>query len=169
MEDPMSKNIVLAVDAAPGGDPGRHVSAAAAMTRELAQGTGDHVIVLHVHEYAIGRFGRLQVDCADGEGEAVVNAVVAELTAHGVSAEAEIRETHIGHIAAAILAAAEHHDARLVVLGSTSRTDLPRLPLGSVATRLLHMSTRPALIVPRPDPAARPVEATAAAAATTGA
>jgi nucleotide-binding universal stress UspA family protein len=41
------------------------------------------------------------------------------------------------------------HDARMIVLGSTSRTDLPRLPLGSVATRLLHMSTRPALIVPK--------------------
>ena len=73
----MSKNILLAVDAAPGDDPARHVSAASAMTRELAQGTSDHVIVLHVHEYAVGRFGRLQVDCSDGEGEAVVNAVVA--------------------------------------------------------------------------------------------
>ena len=79
---------------------------------------------------------------------------------------AEIRKTHIGHIAAAILAAAEHHDARLIVLGSTSRTDLPRMPLGSVATRLLHMSTRPALIVPRPNPAAQPVKAAAAVAAT---
>ena len=162
----MSKNILLAVDAAPGDDPARHVSAASAMTRELAQGTSDHVIVLHVHEFAVGRFGRLQVDCSDGEGEAVVNAVVADLTAHGISAGAEVRETHIGFIAAAILAAAEHHDARLIVLGSTSRTDLPRMPLGSVATRLLHMSTRPALIVPRPDPAAQPVKATGAVAAT---
>jgi hypothetical protein len=92
MEDPMSKDILLAVDAAPGDDPARHVSAASAMARELAQGTGDHVIVLHVHEYAVGRFGRLQVDCSDGEGEGVVNAVVANLTAHGVSAGAEIRK-----------------------------------------------------------------------------
>ena len=44
-------------------------------------------------------------------------------------------------------------DARLVVLGSSSRTDLPRMPLGSVAARLLHMATRPVLIVPRPDTA----------------
>jgi nucleotide-binding universal stress UspA family protein len=164
----MSKNILLAVDAAPGDDPARHVSAASAMTRELTQGTGDHVIVVHVHEYAVGRFGRLQVDCSDGEGEAVVNAVVADLAGHGVSAEGEIRETHVGHIAAAILDAAEHHDARLIVLGSTSRTDLPRLPLGSVATRLLHMSTRPALIVPRPDAPAQPAKAAAAVPATGG-
>jgi len=37
------------------------------------------------------------------------------------------------------------------VLGSSSRTDLPRMLLGSVASRLLHMATRPVLIVPRPD------------------
>lgn len=82
-----------------------------------------------------------------------------------LTARAEIRETHVGHIAATILAAAQDHNARLVVLGSTSRTDLPRLPLGSVATRLLHISTRPVLIVPRPDTAAQPAEAIQAPAA----
>jgi hypothetical protein len=31
------------------------------------------------------------------------------------------------------------------------RTDLPRVLLGSVASRLLHVATRPVLIVPRTD------------------
>jgi nucleotide-binding universal stress UspA family protein len=146
----MSRNIVLAVDAA-SHDPVRHVIAAAEMTRELAQDSGDHVIVLHVHEFAVGRFGRLQVDCGEGEGEGVVEKVVSDLRAAGVSAEGEISEANTGHIAAVILAAAQRRDARLVVLGSSSRTDLPRMPLGSVAARLLHMATRPVLIVPRPD------------------
>ena len=53
----MSKNILLAVDTA-AHDPAQHVVAAAEMTRELARDTGDHVIVLHVHEFAVGRFGR---------------------------------------------------------------------------------------------------------------
>jgi nucleotide-binding universal stress UspA family protein len=145
----MSKNIVLAVDAAPGGDHTQHVSAAAAMTRELSRDSGDHVIVLHVHEFSTGRYGRIRVDCGEGEGEGIVDAIVADLKAHDVSAEAEIRETHVGHIAATILAAAHEHEARMIVLGSTSRTDLPRIPLGSVATRLLHTATIPALIVPR--------------------
>lgn len=74
---------------------------------------------------------------------------MADLKAAGVSAEGEIRDANYGHIAAAILHAAQDHDARLVVLGSSSRTDLPRIPLGSVAGRLLHMATRPVLIVPR--------------------
>jgi nucleotide-binding universal stress UspA family protein len=146
----MSKNILLAVDAA-SGDPVRHISAAAAMTRELARDTRDHVIVLHVHEFATGRFGRMQVDCGEGGGEGVVESIVSDLRAVGISADGEIRETHVGHIAAAILKAAGEHDARIVVLGSSSRTDLPRMLLGSVASRLLHMSTRPVLIVPRSD------------------
>ena len=101
----MSKNILLAVDAA-SHDPARHVLAAAGMTRDLSRDSGDHVIVLHVHEFATGRFGRIQVDCGDGEGEGVVSKIVSELKAAGISAEGEIRETRLGHIAAAILHAA---------------------------------------------------------------
>ncbi len=147
----MNKNIVLAVHAAAASDHSQHVPAAAAMTRELSRDSGDHVIVLHVHEFSVGRYGRIRVDCGDGDGERTVDAIVADLKAHDVSAEAEIRETHVGHIAATILAAAHDHDARLIVLGSSSRTDLPRVPLGSVATRLLHTATLPVLIVPRSD------------------
>ena len=161
----MSKNILLAVDAA-SSDPTRHIAAAAEMTRDLSRDSGDHVIVLHVHEFATGRFGRIRVDCGDGEGEAVVDKIVSDLKAAGVSAEGEIRETNVGHIAPAVLHAAQDHGARLVVLGSSSRTDLPRIPLGSVANRLLHMATRPVLIVPRPDTHGESAQAPAATAAT---
>jgi nucleotide-binding universal stress UspA family protein len=146
----VSKNIVLAVDAA-SGDAARHVGAAADMTGEFCRDSSDHVIVLHVHEFAHGRFGRMQVDCHDGAGEQVVEKLVSRLQAAGVSAEGEIREANYGHIAAAILKVAAERDARIVVLGSSSRTDLPRIPLGSVSNRLLHMATRPVLIVPRTD------------------
>ena len=81
-----------------------------------------------------------------------------------MSAEGEIRETSLGHIARAILPAAQDHDARLVVLGSSSRTDLPRFVLGSVASRLLHMATRPVLVVPRTDTHDEPAESSAVAA-----
>jgi nucleotide-binding universal stress UspA family protein len=160
----MSKNILLAVDAV-STDPARHVRAAADMTRDLSRDSGDHVIVLHVHEFATGRFGHIQVDCGEGQGEGVVSAIVADLKAAGVGAEGEIRETKVGHIATAILHAAQDHDARLVVLGSSSRTDLPRLLLGSVASRLLHISTRPVLIVPRTDAPAEAASSSSSAVA----
>ena len=116
----MSKNILLAVDAATR-DPASHVLAAVDMTRDLSRDSGYYVIALHVHQFATGRFGRIQVDCGDGEGEAVVAKIVAGLQAAGVSAEGEIRETRLGHVAAAIVHAAADHDARLVVLGSEQR------------------------------------------------
>jgi hypothetical protein len=64
------------------------------MTRELARDSGDHVIVLHVHEFAVGRFGRIRIDCGDGEGEGVVEKVVSDLREAGVSAEGEISEAN---------------------------------------------------------------------------
>ena len=121
------------------------------MTRELSCNSGDHVIVLHVHEFAHGRFGRIQVDCHDGEGEEVGDKIVSTLQAADVSTEGEIGQATYGHIAAVMLKAAAHHDAWQVVLGSSSRTDLPRMLLGSVSNRLLHMATRPVMIVPRAD------------------
>jgi hypothetical protein len=100
----MNTTMLLAVDTARH-EPGRHVTAAVETVRDLAAKTGDKVIVLHVHEFAVGRFGRIQVDCPVGEGERLVSDIVAELRAAGISAEGEIREADYGHIARGILAA----------------------------------------------------------------
>jgi nucleotide-binding universal stress UspA family protein len=152
----MNKTMLLAADTS------SHVSAAAAMTCDLCRDSGDKVIVLHVHEFAVGRWGRLQVDCGDGEGERVVSEIVADMKGAGIDAVGEIREAPFGHIARVILDAGDEHDARIVVLGSSSRTDVPLLPFGSVSHRLLHSASRPVLIVPRQpstERAARPAAA----------
>ena len=65
----------------------------------------------------------------------MVESVVSDLRAAGVSATGVIRENSLGHITAAILQAAQECDARLIMLGSSRRTDLPRIPLGSVSHR----------------------------------
>jgi len=161
----MSKTIVLAVDVARY-LPARNVAAAVEMTRELAHDTGDRVIVLHVHEFAVGRFGRLQVDCPEGEGEQLVASVVADLKNGGIDAEGTIREADYGHVARKILAVADEYDLRILVLGASSRTDVPLLPFGSVSHRLLHLARRPVLIVPRHTDAAGAPDAADAAAAT---
>lgn len=139
----MNKTILLAVDTT------SHTTAAADMARDLAAGTGDRVVVLHVHEFAIGRFGRIQVDCGDGEGERVVAEIVDHLRGSGVKVDADIRKTPVGHIARTIAGVGDEIDARMIILGSTSAHDVPRLPFGSVSLRLLHTSSRPVLIVPR--------------------
>jgi nucleotide-binding universal stress UspA family protein len=161
----MSKTIVLAVDVAPY-LPARNVAAAVEMTRELAHDTGDRVIVLHVHEFAVGRFGRIQVDCHEGEGEHLVAEIEADLKNGGINAEGTIREADYGHVARKILAVADEYNPRILVLGARSRTDVPLLPFGSVAHRLLHLARRPVLIVPRQADAAKTPETADAAAAT---
>lgn len=157
----MSATMLLAVDAACY-EPGRHVTAAVEVVRELASKTGDRVVVLHVHEFAVGRFGRIQIDCADDQGEMLANGIVANVRGAGITAEAEISEADYGHVARAILAAAEHHDARILVLGSSTKDDLPSIPLGSVAARLLRQSSR-CLELPGPLPTSLQPEAEVAA------
>jgi nucleotide-binding universal stress UspA family protein len=161
----MSKTIVLAVDVARH-LPARNVAAAVEMTRDLAHDTGDRVVVLHVHEFAVGRFGRIQVDCSEDEGQHLVEQIVADLTAAGIQAESTIREAEYGHVARRILDVADEYDPRILVLGASSRTDVPLLPFGSVSHRLLHLSRRPVLIVPRHMDAAEGAQAAQAAAAT---
>ena len=141
------RTILLAVDVARREFSG-HVDAATRETLDISRGTGDRVVVLHVHEYAYGRFGKIQVDCVEGAGEKVVERVVSQLRAAGVRAEGEIRTADFGHVARGILQVADECDARMVVLGSSTRTDLPHVPFGSVSHRLLHLARRPVLIVP---------------------
>jgi nucleotide-binding universal stress UspA family protein len=142
----MSKTIMLAVDSAHG-EPGKHVAAAVDVIKELAA-PDDKVIVLHVHEFAVSKFGATRVDCLDRQGEQLVSEIVTDLGRSGISASGMIREAEISHVARAILAAATQEGAGMLVLGSSTRTDLPWVPFGSVSTRLLHISPLPVLIVP---------------------
>src|ERR1039457_311141 len=127
----MNKTILLAVDAA------SHVAAAAEFTRELSRDSGDKVVMLHVHEFAVGRFGRIRVDCADGEGEQLAAGIVDDLTNAGVSAEAEIQDATCAHPPGKTRPVADSCDARIIVVGPGGRAALPPLPLGSVSHRLL--------------------------------
>lgn len=139
----MAKNILLTVDAL------HYAPETTEMIKDLCQGSDYKVTILHVHEFAVGRFGRLQVDCPDGDAERLVTGIRTELTEAGVKAEAQIRETRVGHIARTIVEAADQLDARIIVLGSTRSTDLPPIPFGSVSLKVLHLAKRPVIIVPR--------------------
>lgn len=53
----------------------------------------------------------------------------------------------------ALLTAADRHDARVIVVGTYGESPLRGAFLGSVAYKLLHLSTRPVLCVPaEPEP-----------------
>lgn len=151
----MNPTILLAVDSKQPAGP------AAAMVQELAHATGDAVVVLHVHEVAVGRWGRARIDCPEDEGEHLVESLVAQLNQAGLAARAEIREANYGHVVTEILAAAEAIDPRMVVVCSRGRGDVGSLALGSVAHRLVHLAHRPVLVVPQTLPAEVPAQAAA--------
>jgi nucleotide-binding universal stress UspA family protein len=138
----MSSTILLAADA-------RHdIAEPIELTRELSQGTQGSVLVLHIHEFSVGKYGRVQLCCPEDEAEDILPRIVALLQESGVPAEWQIRETNSGNAARAILDMADQHDAHVIVLGSNLRTDVPLIPLGSVSHKLLHMARRPVLVVP---------------------
>ena len=147
----MRTNILLAVDVAPG-SPGRHVAAAASMTAELVRDSADSVIVLHVREFSVPRLARTMAGHGGSAGRAVVDEIVTGLRARGIHASGLVREADFGHVAETILAAAGEFDARLIVLGSRGRTDLPRTPSGGVAGHLLRHATLPVLLAPAGHP-----------------
>ena len=89
------------------------------------------------------------MDCDEGEGERVVAGTVDRLTAAGIAAMADVRKIPVGHIARTIVEVADELDVRMIILGSSTAHDVPRLPFGSVSLRLLHQSSRPVLLVPR--------------------
>lgn len=136
-------NILLTVDVM------HYAPEATEMARELRHGPEDKIIILHVHEFAIGRFGRLQVDCPEGEAERLVARIRTSLTEAGAAADAEIRDAHVGQVARTIIEAADEHDVRIIVLGSAKSTDLPHVPVGSVSFKVLHLAKRPVMVVPR--------------------
>jgi nucleotide-binding universal stress UspA family protein len=146
----MKSNILLAVDVTRG-SPVQHVSRALDLVRELVRDGADHVIVLHVREFSVLRLARTMQDGGGVSGRRAVDEVVASLRAAGIHASGQILEADIGHVSRTILDAAEHFEARLIVLGARSRTDLAHIPIGGVATHLLRSSTLPVLIVPPSD------------------
>ncbi len=149
----MKTNILLAIDVAPGSSPLRHVSRAIEMAAQMVHDDADRIIVMHVREFSVARLAKNIRDQGGAPGRRAVDQVVTTLRAAGIRASGLIREADTGHVAQTILDAAAEFDARLIVLGASGHTGLPRIPL-DLATHLLHLSTQPVLIVPPALPAA---------------
>jgi nucleotide-binding universal stress UspA family protein len=136
----MATTLLLAID------DSKHSQRAADVVQNLAQATKTAVVVLHVHEFAVGRWGRMRIDASSEDDFAT--SIAAGLRDAGVQAAVEIREVNYGEVARGILQAADDLDAELIVVGSRGRSDIASLTLGSVSHRLLHTSHRPILVVP---------------------
>jgi nucleotide-binding universal stress UspA family protein len=136
----MTNTILLAVD------DSAHAQRAAEVCEELAKLTTHSVVVMHVHEVATGRWGSMRVD--DNTGDAFAETTVKGLEGAGIKATVQIREARYGQVAQALSTAADELDADMIVVGSRGRSNLASLALGGVSHKLLHLATRPVLVVP---------------------
>lgn len=136
----MISSILLAVD------DSKTSQRAADVVCQIAHNTAAAVVVLHVHEIDIGRWGRLRID--DSSEDECASAITAGLRAAGVLATTEIREVNYHGVARAILLAADDLDSDFIVVGSRDRSEVGSVALGSVSHKVLDASRRPVLVVP---------------------
>jgi nucleotide-binding universal stress UspA family protein len=116
--------------------------------RDLALLSQGEVWVLHLRERETGaKTGVLVIDETTQDANAAVAAAVDVLTAAGVKAHGEVRNTIFGYAAREIINDADEVDADVIVMGSRGRGDLAGLLLGSTAHKVIHLSHRPVLVV----------------------
>jgi nucleotide-binding universal stress UspA family protein len=136
----MLEEILLAVDMS---DHARKAVPAAA---ELAKAGGGTVHVLHVRELYYPVPPTVVGDSPE-EAQQLVDSVVEELNKTGVTADGTVRASTGGSPASVILEQAREVGAGMVVLGSRGLSDLSGLLLGSVAHKVIQLSSCPVLVV----------------------
>jgi nucleotide-binding universal stress UspA family protein len=136
----MLEKLLLAVD------DSEHSRKAVPATVELARAGGGAVHVLHIRELFYPVPPRVAGD-TEQEARQLVDDVVAELGRAGVNATGAVRPSTGGSPAGAILEHAREVGAGLIVVGSHGRSNLGGLLLGSVAHKVIQLSSCPVLVV----------------------
>jgi nucleotide-binding universal stress UspA family protein len=115
----------------------------------LAAELGDTLVVVFAHE--VSRLGGEVHDYEEAlreRGRHVLEEARAIAREGGVEIELVMPELSS---AEALIAVADEHDARMIVVGSYGERPLKSALVGSTPTRLLHLSERPVLVVRAPD------------------
>jgi nucleotide-binding universal stress UspA family protein len=136
----MFERIVLAVD---GSEPAQRAVLVAA---DIASKYGSEVIVVHVAEQQLGLGGPIAYDTTE-EATRDADDAARSWKDLGVSARAEARAALAGRAAQEIMDVAASEDAGLIVMGSRGMSDWEGLLVGSVAHKVVHLSSVPVLIV----------------------
>lgn len=136
--------VVLGYDESPGAR--RALDTAISVARRL-----DEPLVLVYGAAPPGRLGEefgSHLHALEEIGRRAVEHAVAVAAERGVATEVQVLPSKPVD---ALLEAAERCDATLIVVGSYGESPIRGALLGSVPHRLLHLSTRPVLVVPAGD------------------
>jgi nucleotide-binding universal stress UspA family protein len=134
-------SIVLGYDESPGSRP------ALAMAVSLAARFEEPLVLVYGAEPpgGMGEEFRAHQRALAEIGQVAVQHAVAEAEAAGVSTVVEVLDAKP---AQALVDAADRHDARVIVVGTSGESPLRGAILGSVPHKLLQISDRPVLCVP---------------------
>jgi len=136
----MFERIALAVD---GSEPAQRALPVAA---DIASKYGSEVIAVHVVEQQLGLGGPIAFETTE-EATRVADEAARFLKDAGVSARTEARAALAGGAAQEIMDVAASEDVGLIVMGSRGMSDWQGLLVGSVAHKVLHLSSVPVLII----------------------
>ncbi len=134
-------SIVLGYDESPGADR----ALAAAIT--VAQKLGEPLVLVYgaAPPGLLGEEYSSHLEALEAMGHEAVTHAVAKAQEAGVATEIEVVRAKP---AEALVQVADRHDATLIVVGSYGESPIRSALLGSTPHRLLHLSTRPVLVVP---------------------
>jgi nucleotide-binding universal stress UspA family protein len=139
--DGVTGPILLAIEAVP------QSQALVAAAAKLARHSQAEVLVLSVRERDYVRGYGWDVH-QPGEIAETVSRAIYELQRAGVRSRGLIRTARSGRVADEIVYAAHQHHADEIVIGTSRRSWLAGLLLGSVAPRVLRRSDLPVVAVP---------------------
>ncbi|MGO8877125.1 MAG: universal stress protein [Acidimicrobiales bacterium] len=128
-------------------DESEHSKKALATAGDLAEMSKGEVRVVHVREVPLGMGGPLTEIEPSQEALAFVDESVKSLTARGITASGAVRNSHNGRIAAEIIDESGSFGASVIVVGSRGVTALEGLVIGSIAHKVLHLSTLPVVVI----------------------
>jgi nucleotide-binding universal stress UspA family protein len=113
---------------------------------DVAWRYGAEVLVLHVRVegFADGPGSDTETSA---EAHDLVDRIVREIKDTGGSARGEVAHASLGHVAHAIVDAAEREHADLIVVGNPGPMRAGRLHAGSVCRNVAHLSSVPVLFV----------------------
>ncbi|MCO1657151.1 universal stress protein [Pseudonocardia humida] len=135
--------IVLGYDRSPGAERALETAIEVAKRYEVPL-----VLVHGIHPPGgVGEEARQARAALDESADRVTAPAVAAAEAAGVPVVVEVVDDKP---AQALVAAADRHDAAVIVVGTWNESPMRGALLGSVAHKLLQLSTRPVLCVPGP-------------------
>jgi nucleotide-binding universal stress UspA family protein len=137
----MFEKVILAVDGS------EHARKAVTLALDIARKSNADVVVVHVREHIVDLGGTWEQE-SNSRAQAILDDACKQLEEASVATRKVVRRSLAGsgRIAQEIVETADAEDAGLIVMGSRGVSDLRGLLLGSVAHKVLQLSSQPVLI-----------------------